>query len=62
MLLGQVQPDEGRFDIGETVQFGYFSQEGLQFDEQQKVIDVITDIAEYINLGNGKHLSASQFL
>ena len=62
MLLGMVQPDEGRFDIGDTVRFGYFSQEGLQFDEQQKVIDVITDIAEYIYLGNGKHLSASQFL
>ena len=57
-----VPPDEGRFDIGDTVRFGYFSQEGLQFDEQQKVIDVITDIAEYIYLGNGKHLSASQFL
>ena len=62
ILLGIVPPDEGRFDIGDTVRFGYFSQEGLQFDEQQKVIDVITDIAEYINLGNGKHLSASQFL
>jgi len=62
MLLGMVPPDEGRFDIGDTVRFGYFSQEGLQFDEQQKVIDVITDIAEYIYLGNGKHLSASQFL
>ncbi|MBR1388238.1 MAG: ABC-F family ATP-binding cassette domain-containing protein [Prevotella sp.] len=62
MLLGQVPPDEGRFDIGDTVRFGYFSQEGLQFDEQQKVIDVITDIADYINMGGGKHLSASQFL
>ncbi len=62
MLLGMVPPDEGRFDIGDTVRFGYFSQEGLQFDEQQKVIEVITDIAEFINLGNGKHLSASQFL
>lgn len=62
MLLGQVQPDEGRFDIGDTVRFGYFSQEGLQFDEQQKVIDVITDIADYIDLGSCKHLSASQFL
>ena len=62
MLLGQVPPDEGRFDIGETVRFGYFSQEGLQFDEQEKVIDVITKIADYIDLGCGKHLSASQFL
>ena len=62
MLLGQVEPDEGRIDIGDTVRFGYFSQEGLQFDEQQKVIDVITDIADYIDLGNGRHLSASQFL
>ena len=62
MLLGQVPPDSGRFDIGDTVRFGYFSQEGLQFDEQQKVIDVITDIADYIDLGSGKHLSATQFL
>ena len=62
MLLGQVPPDEGRFDIGETVSFGYFSQEGLQFNEQEKVIDVITKIADYIDLGSGKHLSASQFL
>ncbi len=62
MLLGQVQPDEGRIVIGETVRFGYFSQEGLQFDEQQKVIDVITDIADYVDLGSGKKLSASQLL
>lgn len=62
MLLGEVQPDGGRFDIGETVRFGYFSQEGLKFDEQKKVIDVVTDIAEYIDLGSGRHLSASQFL
>jgi len=62
MLLGEVQPDDGRFDIGETVRFGYFSQEGLKFDEQKKVIDVVTDIAEYIDLGSGRHLSASQFL
>lgn len=62
MLLGQVQPDEGRFDIGDTVRFGYFSQEGLQFDEQQKVIDVVRDIADYIDMGGGKHFSASQFL
>ena len=62
MLLGQTPPDEGRFDIGDTVRFGYFSQEGLQFDEQQKVIDVVRDIAEYIDLGSGRHLTASQFL
>ncbi len=62
LLLGQLPPDEGRFDIGDTVRFGYFSQEGLQFNDQQKVIDVIRDIAEYIDMGSGKHLSASQFL
>ena len=62
MLLGEVQPDSGKFDIGETVRFGYFSQEGLKFREDQKVIDVITEIADYIDLGNGKHLTASQFL
>lgn len=62
MLLGMVPPDSGRFDIGETVRFGYFSQEGLQFREDQKVIDVITDIAEYIDLGGGRHMTASQFL
>jgi len=62
MLLGEVQPDSGKFDIGETVRFGYFSQEGLKFKEDQKVIDVITDIADYIDLGGGKHMTASQFL
>ena len=62
MLLGEVQPDGGRVDIGETVRFGYFSQEGLKFDEQKKVIDIVTDIAEYVDLGGGRHLSASQFL
>ena len=62
MLLGQMQPDEGRIVIGETVRFGYFSQEGLLFDEQQKVIDVITAIADYVDLGSGKKLSASQLL
>ena len=62
MLLGQVPPDEGRFDIGDTVRFGYFSQEGLQFDENQKVIDVVRDIAEYIDMGGGKHFTATQFL
>lgn len=62
MLLGEVAPDSGKFDIGETVKFGYFSQEGLKFNEQQKVIDIIKDIAEYIDLGGGKHMTASQFL
>ena len=62
MLLGEVAPDSGRFDIGETVKFGYFSQEGLKFNDQQKVIDIIKDIAEYIDLGGGKHMTASQFL
>ena len=61
MLLGEVQPDEGRIIVGDTVRFGYFSQEGLHFDEQQKVIDVITDIAEYIDLG-GRKMTASQLL
>ena len=62
MLLGQVPVDEGRIVIGETVKFGYFSQEGLQFDDQQKVIDIITAIADYVELGGGKKLSASQLL
>ena len=62
MLLGQVPVDEGRIVIGETVRFGYFSQEGLQFREDQKVIDVITAIADYVDLGSGKKLSASQLL
>ena len=62
ILMGLEKPDKGTLDIGETVRFGYYSQEGLQFDEQMKVIDVITDIAEVIELGNGKRLTASQFL
>lgn len=62
MLLGEVVPDSGKFDIGETVRFGYFSQEGLKFRDDQKVIDIITDIADYIDLGGGKHMTASQFL
>lgn len=62
MLLGKVAPDSGRFDIGETVHFGYFSQEGLKFRDDQKVIDIITDIADYIDMGGGKHMTASQFL
>jgi ATP-binding cassette subfamily F protein uup len=62
MLLGEVKPDSGSFDIGETVVFGYYSQDGLAFDEQMKVIDVVQNIAEEVNLGNGKKMSASQFL
>jgi ATP-binding cassette subfamily F protein uup len=62
MLLGEVKPDSGSFDIGETVVFGYYSQDGLAFDEQIKVIDVVRDIAEEVHLGNGKKMSASQFL
>lgn len=62
LLLGLQRPDEGMFDIGETVKFGYYSQDGLQFDEQERVIDIITKRAEYIDLGGGRHLSASQFL
>lgn len=62
MLLGKVEPDGGRFDIGDTVRFGYFSQEGLQFREDQKVIDIVKDIADYIDLGGGRHMTASQFL
>jgi len=61
-LLGEVKPDSGSFDVGETVVFGYYSQDGLAFDEQMKVIDVVQDIAEEVNLGNGKKMSASQFL
>lgn len=62
LLLGLEKLDGGKFDIGDTVRFGYFSQEGLKFREDQRVIDVIRDIAEYIDMGGGKHLSASQFL
>ena len=62
LLLGLEPVDSGRFDIGETVRFGYFSQEGLHFDEQQKVIDVVRDIADYIDLGGGRHFTASQLL
>lgn len=62
MLMGEVVPDKGNFDIGETVKFGYYSQDGLQFDDQMKVIDVVTNIAEVIDLGNGNRLTASQFL
>lgn len=62
MLLSEIQPDEGRIVIGETVRFGYFSQAGMKFDDQMKVIDAVRDIAEYVDLGSGRHLSASQFL
>ena len=62
ILMGLEQPDSGIIDVGETVRFGYYSQEGLKFDEQMKVIDVVRDIAEVIDLGNGNRLTASQFL
>ena len=62
MLMGEVEPDSGRFDVGETVWFGYYSQDGLQFDEQMKVIDVVQNIAEYVDLGDGKKMGVSQFL
>ena len=62
MLLGEVRPDSGRFVVGETVRFGYFCQDGIKFDEQMKVIDAVRKIADYIDLGGGKHLSAMQFL
>lgn len=62
LLLGLEQPDSGRFVVGETVRFGYFSQEGMQFDEQEKVIDAVRKHAEYIDLGGGRHLTAMQFL
>ena len=62
LILGIIQPDSGKFDIGDTVRFGYFSQEGLKFDESQRVIDVISDIADYIDYGGGKHITASQLL
>lgn len=62
MLIGEEQPDSGQFDIGETVRFGYYSQEGLQFDEQMKVIDVVQDIAEFVDMGDGRKMGVSQFL
>ena len=62
MLMGEVEPDSGRFDVGETVRIGYYSQDGLQFDEQMKVIDVVQNIAEYVDLGDGKKMGVSQFL
>lgn len=62
MLLGEVGPDSGQFDVGDTVRFGYFSQDGMKFNDQQRVIDVISDIAEYIDYGGGKHITAGQLL
>lgn len=62
MLLGKVGPDSGQFDVGDTVRFGYFSQDGMKFNDQQRVIDVISDIAEYIDYGGGKHITAGQLL
>lgn len=62
LLLGIIQPDSGKFDIGDTVRFGYFSQEGLKFKEEQRVIDVISEIADFIDYGGGKHITASQLL
>lgn len=62
MLMGEVEPDSGVFDVGETIKFGYYSQDGLQFDEQMKVIDVVQDLAEFVQLGDGKTMNVSQFL
>lgn len=62
LLLGIIQPDSGKFDIGDTVRFGYFSQEGLKFNEEQRVIDAISEIADFIDYGGGKHITASQLL
>ena len=62
MLLGLVEPDSGEFEIGETVNFGYYSQDGLEFNEQTKVIDVVQEIAEVIDMGDGRRITASQFL
>lgn len=62
MLLGEVAPDNGRFDVGDTVRFGYFSQDGMKFRDDQRVIDVIADIADYIDYGGGKHIIATQLL
>lgn len=62
LLLGLQKLDSGRFVVGETVRFGYFSQDGIQFDEQDKVIDAVRKHAEFIDLGGGRHLTAMQFL
>ncbi len=62
LLLGKLQPDEGSFEVGETVRFGYYSQDGIAYDEQKKVIDVVRDIAEYVLMSDGSKMSASEFL
>ena len=62
MLMGEVKPDSGKFDVGETVRFGYYSQDGLRFNEEMKVIDVVRDIAEYVDLGDGRKMGVAQFL
>lgn len=62
LLLGMISPDSGHFDIGETVRFGYYSQEGMTFDNQKKVIDVVRDIAEYVVMSDGSKVGVSQFL
>ena len=62
LLTGIERPDSGTIEVGETVRFGYYSQQGLEFDEGKRVIDVVTEIAEQIDLGDGRRMSASQFL
>lgn len=62
LLMGLEQPDSGTLDIGETVRFGYYSQDGLQFDEQMRVIDAVREVAEVVDLGDGRRLTAQQFL
>jgi ATP-binding cassette subfamily F protein uup len=62
ILLGELSIDSGTLEIGSTVRFGYYSQEGMHFDEQMKVIDAVRDIAEVVDMGNGKRLGVSQFL
>lgn len=62
LLLGEVPADSGNWDVGSTVKFGYYAQTGLKFDEGKKVIDVVRDIAEVVDLGNGQKMTASQFL
>ncbi len=62
LLLGQLQPDSGYFEVGETVRFGYYSQEGISFDPDKRVIDAVRDIAEEVYFDEKNHYSASQFL
>ena len=62
LLTGIIQPDSGTIEVGESVRFGYYSQQGLDFDEGKRVIDIVTDIAHEIHLGDGRRMSASQFL